>query len=267
MNASLSGITRFLYWNTVSRNPRLQALVQNVIFPSSARMVPLLGTEICVIPSRETGYYRASLSHAGRQVFEHEMPGMLALLSLLRPGACFADCGANVGLWSAAAARLAPIHPGLEVLAFEANPDTFTRLSETLRPHKVARCFRIALSDKEGVLDMAEGASSLTFGVPGSRFNKGGRTVKVEAGPLDKYLAGHRDIVMKIDVEEHEYEVLIGATRAIEEGRVRAIMIDGLPEPTADRILRMMRANKFSVFNLRDLSPYDGGTAAVLAVR
>src|SRR5258708_39102353 len=109
---------------------------------------------------------------------------------------------------------------------------------------------------------MAEGASSLTFGVPGSRFNKGGRTVKVDAVPLDKYLADHDDIIMKIDVEQHEYEVLIGATRAIKEGRVRAIMIDGFPERTADLIHQLMTTNRFAVFNVRDLSVYEGGTVA-----
>src|SRR5260221_7928894 len=129
MHPSLSRIARFLYWNTISRNPRLQALVQKLILPGKARKVPLLGTEICVSPRREVGYYRASRSDAGRQVFEHELPEMLAFLSLLRPGTCFVDCGANVGLWSAAAARLAPLHPGLRGLAVEANPDTFPRLS------------------------------------------------------------------------------------------------------------------------------------------
>jgi FkbM family methyltransferase len=267
MHPSLSRIARFLYWNTISRNPRLQAWVQSLILPVRARKVSLLGTEICVSPRRELGYYRASRSEAGRQVFEHELPEMLALLSLLRPGTCFVDCGANVGLWSAAAARLAPIHPGLRVLAFEANPDTFSRLSETLRPYPVARCFSVALSDKERVIEMAEGASSLTFGVPGSRFNNGGRTVKINAAALDTYLADQGDSIMKIDVEQHEYEVLIGATRAIEEGRVRAIMIDGFPERTADLIHELMTANRFAVFNVQDLSQYEGGAGAVLAIR
>jgi len=113
---------------------------------------------------------------------------------------------------------------------------------------------------------MSEGGSSLVFGVAGG-WNKGGRTHRLPAMPLDHYLRDAPDIVLKIDVEGHEWPMLQGTMAAIESGRVRAILIDGFGGQAEQNIVGLLRGNGFELLQADDLTPYVHGTMAIFAVR
>src|ERR1700685_3926462 len=83
---------------------------------------------------------------------------LAALKSLLKPGDTFVDCGANLGLWTLAAAPL--VGEQGKVIAFEANPDTVRRLREHARPGESwVKIHEAAVSDHPGVLRFDPGLS------------------------------------------------------------------------------------------------------------
>jgi len=75
--------------------------------------------------------------------------------------------------------------------------------------------------------------------------------IQVEARTLDDIVAGQRVGLLKVDVEGHELAVLHGATRALDEGRVRdCVFEETRPYPTdvteylQQRSFRLFRVGK-----------------------
>lgn len=256
----------YFIWRYFLRNPRWYGLYNRLRYSKKRQMVDLLGICLCIVPSKEPSYHIASRKLRRSQVLHREVPELFCFSSFLRSGSTFVDCGANVGLWTASIARLTPVIPDLAILAFEANSETFERLCRSCQGFGNVQCINVALSDREDELEMTEGGSSLVFGVAGG-WNKGGLSRRVRAMPLDAYLQGQRDILMKIDVEGHEWPVISGARNAIEEGRVRVIHIDGFSASAGIKITRFLRANQFDIFEAASLREYSDGTGPVVAVR
>lgn len=122
-----------------------------------------------------------------------------------RPNAVFLDIGANVGVYSIAAARAA--RADARIVAFEPHPVTFRRLkfnADHCRFHKV-EAMQMALGDHDGVAHIAADDLSLS-----SVLGAGGG-VEVPMRRLLTCLADlkidHID-VLKIDVEGYEDHVL-----------------------------------------------------------
>ena len=124
----------------------------------------------------------------------------------LAKGLCL-DIGANIGFMS-----MAMLHAGLDVVAFEPQPELYKLLVENAVG---ARCESVALSSFEGLTTMPR----IRYG---SKGNYGGLSVgtrselgsiTVECRTLDSYELNPG--FMKIDVEGHEVEVLRGARETI----------------------------------------------------
>jgi hypothetical protein len=94
----------------------------------------------------------------------------------LRPGDCFVDVGANIGVYSLLAASI--VGPGGMVHAFEPMKRTFERLVENVAMNALrhVQCHRLALSDAAGVVRLTEpGDDSLVgLAVPGMEEVGGG---------------------------------------------------------------------------------------------
>jgi FkbM family methyltransferase len=245
---------------------RIYGAYNRLRYSGDGEIARIFGVDLSVVPRREPAYHVAATRLRRNQILNHEAPEIIAVAALLRPGTTFVDCGANVGLWSLSIGRLHPVLPGLTVLSFEANPDTFARLQKGCRAYPNIACVNVALSDRDGELEMREGGSSLIFGVAGG-WNKGGRRRLVRCARLDPYLEGHDDIVLKIDVEGHEWPVMLGAQKALREARVRAVLIDGEEKDDEARIRDCLASFGFTTIDAERLTPYRGGTGPILAVR
>ena len=267
MNLYRSRIASYLIWRLVLCNPGFRRRLQSVLIRDRTETRTLIGAPVCMNARSEIGYWRAATQQTANVLFRDEVPQMLTVASLLGEGSVFVDCGANVGLWSANMARLRGVHRGLRILAFEANPDTFARLQRTLAGVAGASAHNVALSDRTRTLEMAEGAVSGVFGVEGGDFKIAGTARAVAARPLDEFLTGERDIVMKIDVEGHELEVLQGAGEALARGRVRAVYIDGYDKAKGAAIAAMLEGHGFRLLNGRTLAPFAAGDYAILAIK
>jgi FkbM family methyltransferase len=146
----------------------------------------------------------------------------------LKPGMTFVDVGANVGYYTLLAASL--VGRRGRVLAFEPSPYAFDRLVDAITRNNLSQVCAIqsGLGDGSGerrlFLPSERGNHSPSM-VP----NGGGRPINVSVQQLDDWLTEHEvDCVdlMKIDVEGFEPNVIRGAAKYIQQGKVRAILCE-----------------------------------------
>jgi len=268
MNVYGNRVFRYLLWRFVLTQPRLRRFIQSIFYPNREVAVTVLGANLTINPQKELGYWRAAKNQQSNVVFQDEVPQMMAFTSLLSNDCTFVDCGANVGLWTCNVARLRAVHRDLRVLAFEANPDTFSRLQKSISAFDNVKAFCCALSDRERQLQMFEAAASGSFGVHYGAFQIAGSDQAIAARPLDAFTDGLNNMVVKIDVEGHELEVLRGAGASFRRGAIRAVLVDGFPREAEQGILQALAAGGLThALNGRTLRPFQAGDHSVLATR
>ncbi len=247
-----NGVIKGILHRAVNVHPRFRRFLLRLFFPNRDVEVELLGARLCVNARQEVGY------PAAQKMARLSIPlggdaGILATLALLiEPEDTFVDIGANVGLYSAVLARANEVFPRMKFYAFEPHPETVERLRATLADRGV-EIHECALSDHSGEMDFREGGGSWTFSAidPVSPFQIRGRAVRVPALRLDDVPIEGDSIVIKIDVENHEAEVLRGAERLLASGRVKAVYIDGYAD---DSIPGLLRNLDFVLFDGRTLA-------------
>lgn len=174
-----------------------------------------------VDPYREQEYLRGTAETEVRK----------ALATHLKPGGCFFDLGAHVGVYSLIASRL--VGPQGKVVAFEPDPLNARLIGEhaarnglsniSVQQVAVWRSEREVRFRRGG--DQRTGESSRRGTVVDSAPALGpGEIISVQAVSLDHFAAGNcSPAVIKIDVEGAECEVLGGATELL--ARARPILI------------------------------------------
>ena len=147
--------------------------------------------------------------------FEHDTRRFID--AFLRPGDVFLDIGANVGLYTIAAARI--VGSGGHAHAFEPCSQTFGRLEENVKLNGLRNvsCHRVALSHEnaEATLSIAGGGFDAwnSLGKPYMGEASGQetvRTVTLDSFAIERGLSGKITLI-KIDVEGWEQQVLNGA--------------------------------------------------------
>jgi FkbM family methyltransferase len=253
----------FLYTRLVVSFPRVHASLIRLLLPDVQERIELFGSALQIDKRKEAGYWRAHRLSRRSQVLWSEAGTLLSLALILQPGDTFIDVGANVGLFSSALVRFRRLQPSVRFYAFEANPDTAARLKQSVPAGEVT-VFGLALSDREGMLSFSHGSTSLTFGVAESAgaLRLGETTVEVPARRLDGMEIQGNSLVVKIDVENHERQVLEGAAGFFDAGRVKAVYLDGYADSA---IPSLLTERGFSLFDGRSLKA--GAGPSLLAIR
>jgi FkbM family methyltransferase len=154
-------------------------------------------------------------------------PGTLALVEmLLKPGDCFIDIGANVGIFTLAAAGRVG-HKG-HVLACEPTPATARALRTTVQVNNCTdrvRIEEVAVGRQSGRqpfhLTPISGHNSL-YPLPHET-----STIEIEVRSLDELTSpGSQWSLAKIDVEGAELEVLAGMARLLSENPDLPIIVE-----------------------------------------
>ncbi|HWB60851.1 MAG TPA: FkbM family methyltransferase [Chthoniobacteraceae bacterium] len=142
---------------------------------------------------------------------------LAALRRVLGEGETFVDCGANIGLWTLSAA--AATGPHGKVFAFEPNPLVFEKLSRNVHANGLentvlalcAACGRergmqpFCCSDEHNNSRMATALDKDVLFVP--------------VRTLDEAVYAGRVHGIKVDVEGHELEVLMGGREILRRSR------------------------------------------------
>jgi FkbM family methyltransferase len=225
----------------VNRHPRFRLFLLNMFFADRDVDIELYGSRLRVNMRKDIGYLNAYKRAQLSVVFRHESGVLATLALLLEPTDTFVDIGANIGLFSSVIARVENVFPQTRFYAFEPHPDTVKRLQATLMGRNV-QIFDRALSDHGGDLEFCESAESSTFSVKHSQnpFQIKSRTLQIKSVTLDNIPIEGDSIVLKIDVENHEAEVLKGAQRLLNSGRVKAVYLDGYTDKKIPALLRTM---------------------------
>lgn len=143
--------------------------------------------------------------------FEHEELAVLEreVFPGLGTRRCCLDIGANIGNHSVAFSRHFD-----EVIAFEPNPRVFDVLCLNARWNPRITPVKMAASSRSEVIEALVPRGNLGAAkIVDSTASNGGDLVRFECARVDQYLAPERfpDVgFIKIDVEGHEYEALVG---------------------------------------------------------
>lgn len=139
------------------------------------------------------------------------------------------DIGANTGSFC----LLPKFHPRMKIYAFEPNPVAYEVLQSNIALNDLqdrVQTFPFALSDKAGIVPLYVPKKKNLSG--GSRLDQddhdppqdGFDTVLAETRRLDDFDFKHVDLI-KIDVEGHEYWVLLGGERTV-RASMPALMVE-----------------------------------------
>jgi FkbM family methyltransferase len=248
----------------INMQPRFRETLMKVIYGKKDVDVLLFQHPIRINSLLENGYYRASRISSTNSLLRDELGVFHRINLFLRGGMTFVDAGGNVGLFSSSVADVAKLYRDFKVVAFEANPDTFARLSVNAERYGF-KAINIALGAAEGEADFVLGAVS---GIAATAENTtvahiAGRGFKVQIRRLDSY-EFDGDIFLKIDVEGQELEVLKGATKLFEAGRVVAAYVDGFGNPEVPELLRSFG---MKLYDPVTLDPWTEDDYTLLAVR
>ncbi|HXI69421.1 MAG TPA: FkbM family methyltransferase [Verrucomicrobiae bacterium] len=183
----------------------------------SPMVMPFVGDSVLVVEPGMTG--ATGNIYCGL----HEFADMAFVLHVLRSDDLFLDIGANIGSYTVLAAKVA----GANCLALEPVPETFAKLKRNLRVND--------LGARVEALQCAAGSSpaSLSFSADQDTTNRvvdenyPGKKIRVPVQRLDDLLAQRTALVWKVDVEGFERDVLSGASQALRQPALKAVLLEG----------------------------------------
>ena len=113
----------------INMQPRFRETLMKTIYGNRDADVLLFQRPVRINSLLENGYFRASRISSTNSLLRDELVVFHRINLFLRDNMTFVDCGGNVGLFSSSVADISKLYPNFKVVAFEANPDTYKRLS------------------------------------------------------------------------------------------------------------------------------------------
>jgi FkbM family methyltransferase len=176
-----------------------------------------------------------------------------AIWRLLDPSETAIDVGANIGyVTGLMAARVGPTG---SVMAFEPDPKVFTLLASNLerwRGQPIGRTtiYQVALSSNNGIGFLQE-AENFQRNCGTSRVVSDESQLRISIARLDDVCADCGTVgVLKLDVEGHERQVLLGGEELIRAGAVRDIIFEEHSRSFSSAVPSMLASLGYTVFFL-----------------
>lgn len=155
------------------------------------------------------------------------------------------DVGANIGHYAQAVLRL---NPSLDIHAFEPHPQTFETLQKNTASYPRIHCHPLGFGQEAGthtLFDHGNGEGTEHASLHQGALLHAGygleetQTVQIKLDTVDHFLESQgidRVLFLKIDTEGHEYAVLQGAQKALQEGRILWIQFEFNEMNVASRV-------------------------------
>jgi FkbM family methyltransferase len=206
-------------------------------------------------------YFQRLLAYRKSNEWESKERDLEVVKHLVAEGDSIVDVGANFGFYTAYLSGLAGNRG--RIVSFEPIPLTFEILKYNI--HKLsldnARAINCALSDRDGVADMAvpkfeSGGENYYQArvVPSDLEGKLTRRVKVDSKKLDSLFADHSEKIdfVKIDVEGHELQAIQGGISTIRRFKP-ALLIEVSGNPDDDRsaaaiLVNLLRHEGYGIY-------------------
>lgn len=187
----------------------------------------------------------------GRSIYRnsvYELPTSEIIWRLLTSNTTFVDVGANIGYYSLLAVK--KLSRSGKVIAFEPRPDIFNWLEKNLSGSDNVEIHSVAVSNESG---------KATLNIPkGSEENEGIATLsksvdsivsyQVKTARLDEFINTTID-VLKIDVEGHEYYVLLGAAQLLEKKLIQNIVFEEHDENNS-LVIPLLLKYEYSIYSI-----------------
>lgn len=247
---SLPGLKalRHWFWVLMFRFPKLRTRLTRLFIPAREMDVQIFGAPLRIDAREEIGLWRAARMAEANVIFRDEAASLLNLALLLRPGDIFVDVGANVGLYSSVLARFRHVCPETKFVAIEANPETAGRLRRSLSGSE-ALVLNLGASDSATPRAFEPGVTSGVFKVAAPDHANG--LTRLPCERLDALPLPSGELVIKIDVEDHEMPVLQGAAKLFADERIKVVYLDGYGDVA---IPELLRGYGFELFDGRTLA-------------
>lgn len=225
-----------------------------VIRPLTDRLAPGRPLVVSIDGSRVlldlTERYNFNLFFKGTRTIEE----LGAFHAAIRPGMTVLDIGANIGIFTLAAARL--VGPAGRVVAFEPHPRNFRFLAANVALNGFTNVIleQAAVAEDDRPLELQLfGTDNLSLSPAASGHGSTG-TLRVSCLALDRYLVERRieDVgVIKLDVEGAEMAALRGMARLLENRWKPTLVVEVHPD-----LLRTSGSDARDVLALLETSGY-----------
>ncbi|MEO8884891.1 MAG: FkbM family methyltransferase [Mucilaginibacter sp.] len=199
----VGSLYRFIKWQVISKVFKKKLVFK---YTSNSKLLLINGFQAL------TGNYYFGISDPDVMPF---------LLHLLTPDDLFVDIGANGGAYTVLASAEKKGH----TVAIEAAADTFKGLQQNIAINGIANrveALNVAVSDINGILPFTSADHATNRVCYDTRDD----IVYVEAKTLDTILQGRIPLLMKLDIEGHEHNALLGAHHTISSPGCKALIIE-----------------------------------------
>jgi FkbM family methyltransferase len=207
-------LTRDHKWNALKRYLKWQ--VGSRLVPGKVAVDWIKPSKLLLAP----GMWGSTMNlYVGLQDFEQ----MAFLLHLLRPESLFVDAGANVGIYTILSSAVV----GARSIAIEPVPTTYTNLLDNLRVNAIAdkvTPLNVGLAENKGTLQFSSRDDTRNRVLVGGHAN--GTSIQVPVMSLDDVLDGKEPTAIKMDVEGYETAVFAGATKALANKSLLALVVE-----------------------------------------
>lgn len=216
---------KFVFTHPLNRGHRGGALLRWLRWQLGSRLLAARGAAVLLPFVNEVRLLvRPGMTGATGNIYcgLQEFEDMALVLHALRPGDLFVDIGANVGTYSMLGSAA-----GARVLAIEPIRSTFSWLTRNIAVNGLgerALALNLGLGSADGQLRFTGGLDSLNHVL--SESEEAVDVLEVNVRPLDSVLDGQSPTVMKIDVEGFESEVLAGASHALSDPELLAVVME-----------------------------------------
>ena len=188
--------------------------------------------------------------------------GVLDYINIRKQGSPLVifDVGANEGEYSSLVLR--EFGERVRLHAFEPSIETFNMLSSNISATKNVSLYNIGLSDSDHVMDLHTSSHSSGMASVYKRNLehidvKQGQSQRVTLTSLDSFCNMYgiaRIDFLKMDVEGHEFSVLKGATRMLEEGLIDSIQFEfggcNIDSHTSFKDFYYLLKDKYDIFRI-----------------